>query len=75
VSETPRDALLLAVNHSGDTDSTGALTGQLLGAAGGSACFRRSGSSVARWSRRWRRSSPPCSSTVRRRIRSATRPG
>ncbi|MBW3653352.1 MAG: ADP-ribosylglycohydrolase family protein, partial [Actinobacteria bacterium] len=31
----PRAALLLAVNHSGDSDSTGALVGNLLGALHG----------------------------------------
>ncbi len=31
----PAQALLLAVNHSGDTDSTGAITGNILGAAHG----------------------------------------
>lgn len=31
----PRRALLLAVNHSGDSDSTGSMVGQLLGAAHG----------------------------------------
>ena len=30
---TPRAALLAAVNHSGDSDSTGSITGNLLGAA------------------------------------------
>jgi ADP-ribosyl-[dinitrogen reductase] hydrolase len=29
------DAIILAVNHSGDSDSTGSITGNLLGAAGG----------------------------------------
>jgi ADP-ribosyl-[dinitrogen reductase] hydrolase len=33
----PRDALLCAVNHSGDSDSTGSITGNLLGAALGMA--------------------------------------
>lgn len=33
--ETPRDALIAAVNHSGDSDSTGAICGNLLGAAFG----------------------------------------
>nr|WP_225311934.1 ADP-ribosylglycohydrolase family protein [Microbispora cellulosiformans] len=28
----PREALLLAVNHSGDSDSTGAVCGNILGA-------------------------------------------
>jgi ADP-ribosylglycohydrolase len=32
---SPRDALTLAVTHSGDSDSTGAICGNLLGAAGG----------------------------------------
>lgn len=32
---SPREALLLAVNHSGDSDSTGAITGNLLGALWG----------------------------------------
>ena len=31
----PREQLLLAVNHSGDSDSTGAITGNLIGAAKG----------------------------------------
>lgn len=35
VTDSFRDALLLAVNHSGDSDSTGAITGNILGAAGG----------------------------------------
>jgi ADP-ribosylglycohydrolase len=35
VESDPRRALLLAVNHSGDSDSTGAILGQLLGAAHG----------------------------------------
>lgn len=30
-----REALLLAVNHSGDSDSTGAITGNILGALHG----------------------------------------
>ena len=30
-----RDAMAIAVDHSGDSDSTGALTGNLLGAVGG----------------------------------------
>jgi ADP-ribosylglycohydrolase len=29
--EDPQAALLLAINHSGDSDSTGAITGNLLG--------------------------------------------
>jgi len=29
------DAIILAVNHSGDSDSTGSITGNLLGAAAG----------------------------------------
>jgi ADP-ribosylglycohydrolase len=33
--ETFEAAVLAAVNHSGDSDSTGAITGNLLGAAGG----------------------------------------
>ena len=33
----PRRGLLVAVNHSGDSDSTGALAGQLLGALHGEA--------------------------------------
>ena len=32
-----RPAVLAAANHSGDSDSTGAITGNLLGAAGGRA--------------------------------------
>jgi ADP-ribosylglycohydrolase len=32
---SPRDALTLAVTHSGDSDSTGAICGNVLGAAGG----------------------------------------
>ena len=32
---TPRDQLLLAVNHSGDSDSTGSILGNLIGAAKG----------------------------------------
>jgi ADP-ribosylglycohydrolase len=35
VEPDPRRALLLAVNHSGDSDSTGSMVGQLLGAAHG----------------------------------------
>jgi ADP-ribosylglycohydrolase len=35
--ETFEAAVLTAVNHSGDSDSTGAITGNLLGAAGGRA--------------------------------------
>ncbi len=31
-AEDPREALLLAVNHSGDSDSTGAIVGNLIGA-------------------------------------------
>src|SRR5262249_42360641 len=34
---TPRAALLAAVNHSGDSDSTGAIAGNLLGAVHGPA--------------------------------------
>jgi ADP-ribosyl-[dinitrogen reductase] hydrolase len=34
-AETFEDGIILAVNHSGDSDSTGAITGNLLGAAGG----------------------------------------
>jgi ADP-ribosylglycohydrolase len=34
-ADDARSALLLAVNHSGDSDSTGAIAGNLLGAAGG----------------------------------------
>jgi ADP-ribosylglycohydrolase len=37
VGETFEAAVLAAVNHSGDSDSTGAITGNLLGAAGGRA--------------------------------------
>ncbi len=33
-------AMLVAVNHSGDTDSTGSITGQLLGAVHGTTAFR-----------------------------------
>jgi len=33
--DEPREALLLAVNHSGDSDSTGSICGQLLGALHG----------------------------------------
>lgn len=33
VAPSLKDALLLAVNHSGDSDSTGAITGNILGAA------------------------------------------
>lgn len=33
--ETPREALIAAVNHSGDSDSTGAICGNLVGAAFG----------------------------------------
>ncbi|GAA3210986.1 ADP-ribosylglycohydrolase family protein [Actinocorallia longicatena] len=36
-----RDALLLAVNHSGDSDSTGAITGNLLGTALGESALPR----------------------------------
>ena len=32
---TPREQLLLAVNHSGDSDSTGSILGNLIGAAKG----------------------------------------
>jgi ADP-ribosylglycohydrolase len=35
VADGFRSGVLLAVNHSGDTDSTGSLTGQLLGVQGG----------------------------------------
>lgn len=35
VADDFRSGVLLAVNHSGDTDSTGSLTGQLLGVQGG----------------------------------------
>ncbi|MGH9005159.1 MAG: ADP-ribosylglycohydrolase family protein, partial [Acidimicrobiia bacterium] len=38
-SDDIRSALLLAVNHSGDSDSTGAITGNLLGAAWGVAAI------------------------------------
>jgi ADP-ribosylglycohydrolase len=34
-AENFEDGIILAVNHSGDSDSTGAITGNLLGAAGG----------------------------------------
>jgi len=34
------EAVLVAVNHSGDTDSTGSIVGQLLGAVHGAAAFR-----------------------------------
>lgn len=36
----PTDAILSAVNHSGDSDSTGSIVGQLLGAAYGPDVFR-----------------------------------
>jgi ADP-ribosylglycohydrolase len=39
VEPDPRRALLLAVNHSGDSDSTGSMVGQLLGAAHGLAAI------------------------------------
>ena len=39
VCDDPRAALLLAVNHSGDSDSTGALVGNLLGAMYGTAAL------------------------------------
>jgi len=39
VSTDMEDALRRAVNHSGDSDSTGAITGNLLGAAWGDACI------------------------------------
>jgi ADP-ribosyl-[dinitrogen reductase] hydrolase len=38
-SSKPADALLLAASHSGDSDSTAAITGNLLGAAWGTAAF------------------------------------
>lgn len=38
-AETPRDALIAAVNHDGDSDSTGAICGNLLGAALGADVF------------------------------------
>ena len=34
-ADSPREALLLAVNHSGDSDSTGAICGNIVGAANG----------------------------------------
>jgi ADP-ribosyl-[dinitrogen reductase] hydrolase len=38
-SSTPAEALLLAASHSGDSDSTAAIAGNLLGAAWGTAAF------------------------------------
>jgi ADP-ribosylglycohydrolase len=38
-TDDPREALLLSVNHSGDSDSTGAICGNLLGAALGTAAI------------------------------------
>ena len=35
VADDPMDAVILAVNHSGDSDSTGSITGQILGALHG----------------------------------------
>jgi ADP-ribosylglycohydrolase len=32
VADSPREALLLAVNHGGDSDSTGAICGNIVGA-------------------------------------------
>jgi ADP-ribosylglycohydrolase len=45
-SDSVRDALLLSVNHSGDSDSTGAICGNLLGAVHGD--FRLPGDWLAR---------------------------
>ncbi len=39
VADDFRDGVLLAVNHSGDSDSTGAIAGNLLGALGGEAAL------------------------------------
>ncbi|MCD0448821.1 ADP-ribosylglycohydrolase family protein [Actinocorallia sp. API 0066] len=44
--DDPEAALLLAVNHSGDSDSTGAITGNLLGAVHGVSAFPASWVSV-----------------------------
>ncbi|MFV2208828.1 ADP-ribosylglycohydrolase family protein [Actinomadura sp. LOL_016] len=41
VQATGRHRLLLAVNHSGDSDSTGSMCGNLVGAAGGTAALPR----------------------------------
>ena len=38
--EDPEDAMLASVNHSGDSDSTGSIAGQLLGTAHGPDVFR-----------------------------------
>lgn len=38
---TPRDAIVAAVNHSGDSDSTGAITGNLVGAVHGARALPR----------------------------------
>jgi ADP-ribosyl-[dinitrogen reductase] hydrolase len=38
-AETPRDAILAAVNHDGDSDSTGSIAGNILGAIHGPAAF------------------------------------
>lgn len=40
--DSPQKAVEVAVNHNGDTDSTGALTGQILGTALGDQCFPQS---------------------------------
>lgn len=39
VAEDLRDGLLLAVNHTGDSDSTGAICGNILGAIHGTAAI------------------------------------
>lgn len=36
-ADNPREAIIAAVNHSGDSDSTGAITGNIVGAAHGAA--------------------------------------
>jgi ADP-ribosyl-[dinitrogen reductase] hydrolase len=41
VADTPEQGIVLAVNHSGDSDSTGAITGNLLGALHGESALPR----------------------------------
>ena len=43
-----KKGILLAVNHSGDSDSTGAITGNILGCLMGIPLFRKNG--LSRWS-------------------------
>jgi len=38
-ADTPRDAIIAAVNHDGDSDSTGSITGNLVGAMHGVAAL------------------------------------